>query len=269
MARDFDGTDDRIDWANVFTTSGQALTVAAWLYPDDLNRATQQYIFHGTASGGGVGTVFGIMDNSANAGGLRFVRITSATAKARTSSTSILTAGVWQHVAMTDDGSLTAANCILYRDGTEVGSYGETLNGSGTETTANSTWSLGGRTLDNNRNLNGRLAEVGVWNRQLSVYEILALGKGWSPLLIPNGLRFYTPLWGNTSESNYLGAASTTTVGTIKQDHPQKSLIYPQQPRFFDPAEAAAPAGHPAMRRFGGTRFVRDIPVGIGGVRTF
>lgn len=267
MARDFDGTDDRIDWANVFTTSGQALTIACWLYPDSLNQANQQYIFNGSV-GGGAGTVFDIQDNSSDAGGLRFVRITDATAKFRNSSTGTLTTGTWQHVLVTDDGSLTGTNTRMYRDGTEV-AYGGNGNGSGTESTANGLWNVGGRSADNVRNLNGRLAEMAVWNRVLGADEITALGKGWSPLFFPNGLRFYTPLWGNTTESNYLGAASTTTVGTIKQDHPQKSLIYPQRPRFFDPAEAAAPAGHPAMRRFGGTRFVRDIPVGIGGVRTF
>src|SRR3990167_4810300 len=142
MARDFNGSTDRIDWASIFTTSGQAKTVSLWT---NLDSAT---------------------GFNASAGGT-------------------ITTGVWIHILFHDDGSLTGANIHIYMNGTEVtyASNGNTV----TETAASGSWSVGGRKDTDTINLNGRIAEVGVWNRELSTGEITALARGYSPMFFSNG----------------------------------------------------------------------------------
>lgn len=244
MARDFDGTDDRIDWASVFTTSGQALTIAAWAWIDVLTPATASVLFCGSASGGNAGTLF-LQTGGVN-GRITFNRLGSTT-KVRTTVDTV-GIGSWNHWLVTDDGSLTAANAHIYFNGTEP-SYATTTNGA-TETAANSTWALGGLPVAAGNNWNGRLAEVGVWNRVLTAGEIALLARAFAPSFITPGLRFYCPVGGRSTEINRFGAASTTTVGTTYLEHPR--VIYPGSAQELVIAGAAAPAGQPTMRRWGG-----------------
>lgn len=233
MALDFDGTNDRIDFASVFTTSGQALTISLWAWFDDSTPPANAYIFNSGITGGDTGTVF--YQGSADSGQLVLSRVGTGTMRHR-SSADVVTTGVWTHILAVSNGSMTAANNDIYVNGTEV-TYAETTNGTG-ETTADQAWSLGGRAIDDIRNFDGRLAEMGVWNRALSTSEILRLAAAYSPLFITDGLRFYTPLSGRNTVFNRLGAASTTTVGTAYTEHPR--IIYPSNSQIFGPSDAAA-----------------------------
>ena len=216
MARDFDGTDDRIDWANVFDTTGQALTISLWAKLD--TGTDTGYFFNSARSGGNAGTFFG--QNSTGAGRLQFARIAATTSKQIQSNNSVVGTTNYHHLLVTDDGSDLAANAHIYVDGSEV-TYAVSVNRVGAEQTANSTWSVGGRPVDNVQNIDARLAEVGVWNRILSSDEIALLSDGFSPLFILNGLKFYTDLVGLSTEINWLGAAASTTVGTTIIEHPR------------------------------------------------
>lgn len=236
MARDFNGSTDRIDWANVFTTSGQALTLSMWAWFDDATAANVAYLWVSSPSGGGAGTI--LYQSTTGNGYLTWFRLGS-TAVVHESAADVVTTGVWTHVLATSDGSLLAAEHKIYVNGTEV-TYSASQNGA-TETTANSTWSLGGRLLDNARNFDGRLAEVGVWNRVLSAGEIALLADAYAPIAIPSGLRFWAPLIGSTTEHNRLGAAASTMDGTTIIAHPR--VIYPSRTQVLvTPAAAAGDA---------------------------
>jgi len=69
---------------------------------------------------------------------------------------------------------------------------------------------MGGRTYDDARNFNGKIAQVGVWNRVLTAGEIANLAAGYAPdLAAASGLQFYFK--GNTSS---LVAVPPTSTGT-------------------------------------------------------
>ena len=76
--------------------------------------------------------------------------------------------------------------------------------------------------------LDGVLCEVGIWNVALTAGEMLALGKGFSPLLVrPSSLIFYMPLMGRVSpEPDRVRGNNGTVNGTLAQaDHAR--VIYP------------------------------------------
>lgn len=92
---------------------------------------------------------------------------------------------------ITWDGVFTAFTGIhIYKNGTEV-SYSNGINGA-TETTHSGSWSLGGRIYDDTRMFNGKLCQVGVWDRVITAGEIANLAAGYSPdLAAASGLVFY------------------------------------------------------------------------------
>ena len=92
--------------------------------------------------------------------------------------------------------------------------------------------------------LDGQLAEVGIWNVALTAAEMASLAKGYSPLFIrPQSLIFYMPLVRNLS-NDLVGGLSMTAGGTpTAENHP--TVIYPEAQRIFVPAAAPAGAGNP------------------------
>lgn len=102
--------------------------------------------------------------------------------------------------------------------------------------------------------LNGRLAEVGIWNVALNADELAALGAGYSPLMIrPSALIAYAPSFARaTNEENWTGgnafvpgASAPTAV-----DHPSR-IIYPGKPGRFV-SVAAGGGATPAAYMIGG-----------------
>jgi hypothetical protein len=76
--------------------------------------------------------------------------------------------------------------------------------------------------------LNGTVAEAGVWNVVLSTDEIAFMAKGGSPLFIrPSNLVFYAPVRGRSSpEPEYRRGANLSLTGTPTfSDHPR--IFYP------------------------------------------
>ena len=215
MARTFNGTTERIDFDNVLSTNTQPLTISAWIFPQNVNRATSQFIFNGSIAGGN-GTIFLVADNSIATGALRFFRTTSLVAMARTAPANTLILNKWQHIAVISDGSLTGANNFFFVDGAGFVSstYAETVDGTGVESAAAGNWNIAGRGSDNLRNLQGFLAHLAFWSRALSRNEILQLAQRASPLTLPGNLKFYAPLDGITPSLSLVGAPAITTVGT-------------------------------------------------------
>lgn len=83
---------------------------------------------------------------------------------------------------------------------------------------------MGGRIPNDTLNFNGRLAEIGVWDRILAADERAALAAKFSPLFFRRGLRFYTKL--HTPSIDVVAGRTPTFDGTTVIKHPP--IIYPR-----------------------------------------
>lgn len=148
------------------------------------------------------------------------------------------TANVWHHLLITYDSSSTSNLPLIYLNGvSQTVVIGTTP--SGTRTDNAEVYNIGNRGDNNNRNWGGDLAEFAIWDRILSDGEAAALGKGYSPLFLLQGLVEYVPMVRDlVSRKN----AAPTATGTTISVHPR--IIYPSavQARRFSTA-AAPPAG--------------------------
>jgi hypothetical protein len=213
MAIEFNGTTDRIDYANIFDWGSTPFTWAAWLWWDSFTASAYYMCDHIT------GNVFGIIF-VVPAGDNSIQQTTLATGNDQVSRTTIgggyATTGSWIHAAFSWNGAVgnPATDTIIYKNGSVVAlDAGAAATGTGTPEPLVGLNSLGGRFNDDLRNFDGRMAEVGRWTRQLNAAEIAALAKGYSPRRIPNGLKWYTPLIRNiNNQYGSVGTADGTTV---------------------------------------------------------
>ena len=86
-----------------------------------------------------------------------------------TSDNNSISTGVWTHVAITFDGSTTAANVHIYVNGVEVSYQTQTNGGSQTPTTGN--FHLGNRD-DGNRPTDGIIADAVYYDTQLTLEQV-------------------------------------------------------------------------------------------------
>jgi hypothetical protein len=182
-ARDFNGTTDRIDWANVANLKGAAFTLSYWIYFDAVSHNSYVFCAH-NASDASHGTVA----NSANATSLTILRATSGSSYIWDANGVGTLTGAWHHVLHTCDGGLVAGSVVTYLDG--VSKNISFTAGSGAEGERTGSWSIGGRISDDARNVDGKVAQVAVWNRVLSAGEIANLAAGHAPSTIATGLLF-------------------------------------------------------------------------------
>lgn len=205
-SRDMSGTTDRIDWANVFNTAGSAITISAWVYADALDHNSYVLCVHNSAN-----TAFGTIALITTAGSVALNR-NGTTALQKGTAAGTFTTGGWRHILITHDGVMTTHSSVhIYINGAEPSYDAGAANGV-SETAATGSWSLGGRIYDDGRNLNGKLAQVGVWNTVLTAGNIASLAAGHAPETISSGLQFYFK--GNTSSLAASPGGTGTADGT-------------------------------------------------------
>lgn len=250
MARDFNGTTDRIDYAaSPYNPKGQNFTFSCWVNADTL---AQGHVVYLLTLNNAADTAFtaGFLLTNAGAGQynqLYFFHDGTTDVERVGADLSFTPASAWHHCLMTWDGSTTAANIHIYFNGTEI-SYATTTNGASL-IDATGRWSLGGRSQDDTRNFDGKMADCAAWNRILSAGEIATLAAKYAASNIPRGLVFYAPLV--REERDVVSGKTATLDGTAVTDHPR--LIRPSYLTGMQSYEpSAAPAGHPTMRRWGG-----------------
>lgn len=234
MARDFNGSTDRLEYANVLNTIGAAQSLSMWIYLDTI-ATPYRYLFcvHNSANTA-YATVLGLGYVNATTSRITLFSAGSTELSHSGQKTTSLITGAWHHLLYTWDGSTTAANSHIYFDGTEI-SYDDTTNGASL-TAATGKWAIGARIYDDARNTDGRMAEVGFWNRVLSAGEIAALAKRFSPVTFPNSLVFCAPLLRGTADR--YGKAATEDGTTVAAHLP---MIYPQM--TYTNAVYVAPSG--------------------------
>lgn len=191
-ARQFDGSDDRIDWDNIYNNASGAQTVAAWVKIDDVP-SSYRYMLCTHQSGNTAYAVIFYFRFSDATNYIYYLEVNGTTPliHATTQIAETTLTGKWLHCLATWDGSTTAANIKLYINGVEQ-VYGTTQNGVSLAA-ATGKWSIGGRIYDNGRNLDGAIGEVAVWDRVLNSTEIAQMcsfGPLYSATNLPSGLRF-------------------------------------------------------------------------------
>ena len=223
-----DASSQYLSNANAIVTAVPC-SMAAWVYKDD------------DANAGAIISV-GASATTANMS-LRYNNVEDVTAISR----SVLESGdiatssgagsnnAWVHAAAV---FRTSTSRDAYRDGGNKGS----------NTAANTPLLLDqtfiGMTADNGSlgtNLfSGRIAEPAIWNIALSDDDLADLAKGyWPPMIRPDGLVAYWPLYGRASpEPDIIGAFDMTlNAGPTQVEHPR--IIYPSQREIYKIVAAA------------------------------
>lgn len=219
MARDFNGSSDISYTLNAGQTGFSTVSIGFWEWLD--NNDQYRRPFHWDTGGAqdwrlefdnGWGYALLVPWSTSDSG-----RSSWSIAKPST--------GSWHHLLITYDGSSSSNDPIFYING-NVESSTERVAPSGT-ITAPSTALYVGSENGSGQFHDGRLAEFAIWNRVLTAGEASALGKGFSPLFSPNGLKFYSPLIGEKSTEPDLmfGTAGSVDAGVTKIAHPR--IIYP------------------------------------------
>lgn len=211
MARDFNGTSDRIYRSESFF--GNPLTMACWFYADNNTAAQALLSWNQAGSSAHYHTL--LTRGSAAGDPVALGSVDGGALEYANTSTGYST-GVWSHacgvVASTTDRK-------AYLDG----------GGVGTNTVARNPASLAEINIGALRHVggvgsffDGYIAEVGFWNAALSADEVAALAKGYPPTKVrPENLVMYLPLVRDVME---LGGASFNTSGTAAAPHPR--VIY-------------------------------------------
>src|SRR3990167_5433339 len=233
MARDFTGDTDAIKYT---LATGQnnlgTVSTALWTYIDTVSNFDDLFL---------KGTSFTNLDWQLNleAAGTLVWFVSGSTTdgvwKIANPST-----GTWHHICVTYDFGAVSNDPIFYIDGTATALTSD-QNPVGTLSNASTRFAISNTdTSGAGSNFDGRLAEFGMWNRILLATEAASLAKGFSPLHLPTGLVFYTPL--NRNVNDLMMATSGSITGTAVINHPR--IIYPigLQNSMFPGVAAAATA---------------------------
>jgi hypothetical protein len=209
MSRDFRGDHERVDFANIKDMTNNPITLSCMISFDNIGLSSQ-YIFciHNSADNQAELIIWHRVD------GIRFTRFGDGIhdgmyyERYGTGSPSNYQ---WYHLLVRNTGfSDSNANNDIFIDGVEPSSLDNNLSGS--EFDSDGSWSFGGRIQDNNRNFDGNMEQIGIWDRFLTDDECSALFKLISPLAIPKNLLYYSHFSGRrTNEFNYMGSLAAYT----------------------------------------------------------
>jgi hypothetical protein len=166
----FDGSSNQnvnVGTSNFVCATGSPMTISAWIYPHNAGENSGGRIFSRRLDADAYDCTLQFSSDQ-----FQFTW-SGATSLFRRSSAAAATFNMWQHILVTWDGSLTGSNIHLYRDGTEL-SYATTQNGTGLYYAPGQA-SLIGKRASNDRDFDGKIDEVRVYNRVLSAAEIKRL----------------------------------------------------------------------------------------------
>ncbi len=216
MARQI-GDGNRIDVANFINPDSGPLSISLWGYADSWNTES------GTTDGniifqqeGGSGRTWLLVRTSTP-----FILRSFIGGSATDGATDIESRlGEWIHYGMST-ASGASGTVRVYLDGVEDGSATKDPE---SETSA---FRIGSHKSPSTSQEEwfGRLAELAVWNRELSAGEFASLGARFSPLCFPNGLASYVPGVRDLIDRK---GNTLTNFGSTVGVHPP--IIYPTQP---------------------------------------
>ncbi len=147
-------------------------SISLWIYPTSF--ASNQGIINRTDNDSQQGYILHLLST----GTLNFLTVFGTTDAERQTSTT-LTLNQWNHVVVTSDATVTAANAHIYINGVEA-AYSTTVNGSGAHSSpTGQNMVLGFPQVTVNVTTSnyfaGKIDELGMWNRILTAAEALQL----------------------------------------------------------------------------------------------
>lgn len=241
MARDFDGTNDRL-YRSAAPVTAAPFSVHLRLNPDNVAGATRTFFSLLTTSNNFHGWYFSIYAG----GSLRWEAYDGTTATA-TASASIST-GAWASVLGVE---AAADSRTVYLNGGNSGTNATSKTPASVAFT-----SVGAYSADNGtswfQHYDGKICDVAIWNVALSAANAAELADGFSPHLIrPDALVSYWPIIGrNSPENDVYGAADLTVDGPVQYDHPP--IVWPsRRRRIYIPSAAVASELLPKMMNYG------------------
>ena len=216
MAREFDGSTDRIDYSPFVDLNASAISVSMQVWWDNFTDSASSYLMAYADAGGTQSLI--CWKTSGNALRISRFKTTSAEmARIERSGAGLPSSGVWTSVIWMLEAGATITNGNIFVNGAEPAG-GSDFASAGTENDY-TTHAVGGKPDDNTRNHNGRIANVGIWNRLLTADEIHTLGfHETSPLALRNGLVHFSPLVRSVNDA--YGAVGTLD-GTTVIEHPR------------------------------------------------
>jgi len=225
MARNFDGSGDYIDCGTHASIHDLGLfTFSCWFKSVDGGEGDMGRFFQSAPDLSGHRILY-----INNAGNIKF-QVDYDTTDLIRESDAVFSHGTWTHLVITWDGSSTAANVHIYKDGLEVSGYNTTTDGAGSLVSdSGQSFYIGNRPGNTTRSFNGDLAEVAIWNSALTTVQILSLAKGFSPLFVqPQNLIAYWNLIRGLNDR--MGASNGAATGTTVVAHTR--MIYPARPQM-------------------------------------
>lgn len=229
MARDFDGTNDQIDYGDIAGADGGAAhTISLWTKPDSV-AAAQEYSWlagkrNTTANTGWSiqqgGSAFSVNPSAVFA----LIGATSGAIPNAIGATpnSVLSTTAWTHVCVVFDGSLsTNANRLkIYINGVQqtLGFFREAVPAA---IPANAETVTLGEGLGGDPFYDGKHARYSIWNTALNANQVMALARGAIPPRVASGLQLWSELIGTSPEPDWSGndSAGTVTEAAVF-DHP-------------------------------------------------
>jgi hypothetical protein len=231
MAIDYDVAATQYHMTSSTPVTGVPFSMACWFNPDNVSSALTLLSIADNAS---TNNYFSMMAQGAIAGDP--VRLAAADGGSASNCDSITppgyTANAWHHACAV---CATSTDRAVYLNGGNVGTDENERIPAGLDRIG-----IGVRAASTPTVLmNGRLAEVAIWDAALTAAEVAALGaKAFSPLCIrPANLVFYPPHVRNVQD--IIGGLTLTATGTpTVADHPR--IIYPSRSQIAFTAAAVA-----------------------------
>ncbi len=205
--RDFDAINDYVNFGSGTSIDNLAtFTWAAWIMPDTEGEGTGGMIIAQSQSNI---TYKEVRTPTTGINRLEgFVGFSSGTNANSISTDSGVTLDVWQFVVMTYDNS-GDKTIRLYVNGSEV-SYGTQTAGSGTIRDVSAmNVVIGNDETDTANSFDGGIAYVQIFDRVLTVVEMKEIM--YHPGSIINGLKLFSPVWGDSTEVDLSGNGNTGT----------------------------------------------------------
>lgn len=210
MARELNGTGDKIETSTLPSTATNNVTFGGWFYFVTLDNDYGIILHNGGLSAG-----YGIFYYHSFAEVMLLVNGTFKFIGG------VVTTGEWMQLTI----RLSSGTWSMWRDGVKY-EFDDTTVPNTPSGTFQCGYSGGGTAF----NVGFRAAECFFYTAALSNDEIWSLGKGFSPLLVrPASLVLHWPLMGRISpEPDLRSGNSGTVTGTTAADHPPK-MIYPRR----------------------------------------
>lgn len=220
MAREFDGTNDNVDFGDINPFTSTDISFSMWVYLDNFD--SDMILIAKMNRGSNSLRSFNLRVRGTNES-LQFFTHDGTNQNFHESNNNTISSGVWTHVVCTYDDS--ADSCDFYVDGSLLGKQKTSTLPEIQDTTTSITF---GMTEDTGSvdDLDGRLAEAGIWLREITTGEINSLADGYAPNFFMNNLLFYSPLSGRyASEIDLIGGNTGSITGATYVEHPR--IIYP------------------------------------------